>query len=147
MSDPRHHLGEWAEAIVAAWLSDAGWRVLARRHRSAGGGEVDIVALDRRETLVAVEVRARSSTRAGAASASVDARRIRRLERTLVAYAASSGMSHGGLRVDLVTVEPVPAGDAAPRRWRLCRLAGIGSWEVSRRRSPSARGSRRCRAG
>ena len=128
MGDPRHHLGEEAETAVAAWLSDAGWRILERRHRLSSGGEVDIIALDRRGTLVAVEVRARSATRAGPASASVNARRIRRLERTLVAYAASSGTSHRGLRVDLVTVEPAPTEDAAPRRWRLGRLAGIGSW-------------------
>jgi putative endonuclease len=122
MSDPRHALGRRAEEVVAAWLEDGGWTVLARRVRSREGGEVDIVALDPDRTLVAVEVRARRTTRAGAAAVSVDRRRVQRLERTLVAFARSHPGPHSGLRVDLVTVEPLA------ESWRVRRVASIGSW-------------------
>jgi putative endonuclease len=130
MADPRHRLGEDAEAAVAGWLARAGWRILARRHRAAGGGEVDLIALDPGAWLVAVEVRARRSTRAGSAAGSVDVRRIHRLERTLAAYAATSGVAHRGLRVDLVSVEPEAGSPASPgtRGWRLRRLPGVSSW-------------------
>lgn len=123
MADPRHLLGLAAEEAVAEWLTGSGWLVVARRARSAGGGEVDLVALDPGRTLVAVEVRARRSPRAGSAATSVDRRRVARLGRTLAAIGATCGEPHRGLRVDLVTVEPVSEGTG---RWRLTRLPGIG---------------------
>jgi putative endonuclease len=124
MADPRHALGSAAEAVVGEWLEACGWRIVGRRVRSAEGGEVDLVAIDRDDVLVAVEVRARRSTRAGAAGLSVDAGRVARLRRTLVASARASGDAHAGLRVDLVTVEPDAVRGA--RAWRLARLPGIG---------------------
>lgn len=123
MSDPRHALGHAAEEAVARWLTEAGWTILARRVRAGGGGEVDLIGLDPARTLVAVEVRARRSERAGAPAATIDRRRIRRLTSTLVAVAATAMVRHRGLRVDLVAVEPAP-GDGD--RWRLRRTPGIG---------------------
>lgn len=123
MTDPRHALGLAAEELVAAWLTGIGWRVIARRHRSPGGGEVDLVALDPGRILVAVEVRARRTARTGPAAASVDHRRVRRLARTLAAVAASSGEPHTGLRIDIVTVEPLAG---ATRRWRISRIPNVG---------------------
>jgi hypothetical protein len=52
----------------------------------------------------------------------VDARRVARIRRTLAASAAAAGR-HRGLRVDLVTCEPLPN---RPGRWRLTRIPGIG---------------------
>ena len=123
MSDPRHLLGERGEETAAAWLERAGWRILARRHRSVHGGEVDLIARDPRGTLVAIEVRARRSVRTGAAATTVDERRVARLGRTLAAYAGEASIVHRGLRIDLVTLEPL-ATDR--RRWRLRRTPGIG---------------------
>jgi Holliday junction resolvase-like predicted endonuclease len=122
MGDPRHDFGLVAEAAVAAWLTDAGWRVLERRANSPTGGEVDLVALDPSRALVAIEVRARHSRRAGEAAVTVNARRVARLGRTLATIAANGRFGHSALRVDLVTVEPA----GQPGRWRLFRLPGIG---------------------
>ncbi len=123
MADPRHELGLAAEAATEAWLSRAGWRVIARRARGPGRGELDLVAVDDRGILVAVEVRARRSSRVGAPEATVDAARVRRLRRALGAYAAEHRISHRGLRVDLVTARPAPS---QPGRWHLARVPGIG---------------------
>ena len=123
MSDPRHLLGIAAENATARWLDGCGWRVLARRCRSPDGGEVDLVALDPDGALVAVEVRARRTSKAGAAAFSVDGRRVSRLRRTLSSVGAASRTPHRWLRVDLVTVEPV---DGAAGRWRLVRYPGVG---------------------
>jgi putative endonuclease len=122
MGDPRHLLGLAAETAVADWLTDAGWRVVERRARSPTGGEVDLVALAPDGTLVAIEVRARRSRRAGEAAMSVDAGRVARLGRTLAAVAANGRHGHRALRIDLVTVEP---GDGT-NRWRMVRMPGIG---------------------
>jgi putative endonuclease len=124
MGDPRHDLGIVAERAVAAWLEDSGWRLLGRRVRASGGGEVDIVALDPQGVLVGIEVRARRTTRAGIGTESIDARRTARTGRTLAAFAAGARIGHRGLRVDLVSVTP-EAGTGG--RWRLRRIPNIGS--------------------
>ena len=122
MTDPRHALGIAVEASVAGWLERAGWTVVARRARSASGGEVDIVAVDGEGVLVAVEVRGRRSDRTGHAATTVDARRVARLRRTLVSIAVANTVPHRGLRVDLVSAEPIPG---SGRAWRLRRIPGI----------------------
>jgi putative endonuclease len=48
-----------AESLAAAWLIGKGYRILARRFRSAAG-EIDIVA-GRRHTIIFVEVKARAT--------------------------------------------------------------------------------------
>ncbi len=123
MADPRHQFGIQAEDAAAAWLERCGWTVLARRYRSAGGGEVDLVMLDARHVLVGIEVRARHSRRTGAPEDTVDPRRARRIARSLAAFAAGAGVRHDGLRVDLVAVEAAGMG---PGHYRLRRLPDIG---------------------
>lgn len=125
MGDARHDLGIAAERAVATWLEVAGWRVLARRHRSRDGGEVDLIALDPIATLVAIEVRARRTARSGTGSETIDGHRVARIGRTLVAYATNSSMPHCGLRVDLVMVTPLPG---TVGRWHLQRIPDIGAW-------------------
>lgn len=123
MPDPRHQLGERAEEAVAAWLTNRGWTILARRWRCPAG-ELDIVALDPAATLVAVEVKLRSSQRAGGPLESVDRRRLLRLRAALGRFRASEGVLVGaGLRIDLVAVMPTPDG-----RWRLAHHPGIDAW-------------------
>lgn len=124
MSDPRHILGVDAELAVAAWLESSGWRVLGRRVRVSGGGEVDIVALDPERVLVGVEVRARRTGRTGAGTESITAERVRRTGRTVVAFAAERRVGHRGLRIDLVSVTPEPGGSAG--NWRVRRTPDIG---------------------
>jgi putative endonuclease len=125
MGDPRHDLGIAAESAVATWLERSGWRVLSRRQRSATGGEVDLLALDPDDMLVAIEVRARRTARAGCGAETIDPRRTGRIGRTLAAFAAADRVNHRGLRIDLVIASPMPGPDA---RWRLRRVPDIGAW-------------------
>ena len=123
MTDPRHALGLDAEAAVAAWLTDHGWEILDQRHRSPAG-EIDLVALDGRGQLVAVEVRLRRSRSAGSATESVSPRHLRRLRAALAAYARDASVRHAGMRVDLVAVSPASESGI----WQLDRLPGIDAW-------------------
>ena len=119
MGDPRHDFGWDAERLVERWLSDTGWRVLARRWR-VPEGELDLVCIDPAGWLVAVEVRARRSARAGSPVESMGPRHIARLRSALGRYARECAPAHRGIRVDLVSVMP-----AAGSFWRLRRLAAI----------------------
>ena len=120
MTDPRHALGLRAEAAAAAWLAERGWRVMASRWRT-DSGELDLVCLDPAGCLVGVEVRLRSSGRAGSGAESIDRRRLIRLRRTLAAYAAGAGL-RAELRIDLVTLARAPLG------WRLEHHPAVDAW-------------------
>ena len=122
MADPRHDLGERAEAAVAAWLERGGWILLARRWR-VPEGELDLVLLDPARVLVGVEVRARRTVRTGTPLESVDAAHLRRLRLALARYATASSVRRTGTRLDVVSVTPVSRG-----RWRLRRHAGVDGW-------------------
>ena len=123
MPNPRHALGERAEAAVAEWLTTRGWTVLARRWRCAEG-ELDIVAFDPGQTLVGVEVKLRRTGRAGAPLESIDRHRLRRLRLALGRFAAGVQMAGSdGLRIDLVAVTPTEA-----CQWRLTHHPGIDAW-------------------
>ena len=123
MGDPRHDLGIVTERAVGAWLEESGWRLLGRRVRASGGGEVDLVALDPDGVLVGIEVRARHTARTGIGTEAIDERRIARTGRTLAAFAVGARLRHRGLRIDLVSVMPEPGSDG---RWRLRRIPNIG---------------------
>jgi putative endonuclease len=106
---------------VATWLAAQGWNVLERRWRCPAG-EIDLVCRDRAGTLVGVEVKLRSTGRAGTGAESIDARRLGRLRAVIATY-ARLGSPAAGLRVDLVTVTPEADG-----RWRVRRLPAIDGW-------------------
>jgi putative endonuclease len=120
--NPRHALGERAEATVADWLTARGWTVLARRWRCPEG-ELDIVALDPDRTLVGVEVKLRRTGRAGEPMESIDPRQLRRLRSALGRFAAADARAVSGVRIDLVAVRAADAG-----HWRLTHCPGIDAW-------------------
>jgi putative endonuclease len=123
MSDPRHALGERGEAAAAAWLAARGWTILAHRWRCPYG-ELDLVALDPDNVLVAVEVKLRRGARAGDPLESVDRRRVARLRRALGRFRADAGTNRGeGTRMDLVSVRPAGEG-----LWRLAHHRAIDAW-------------------
>jgi putative endonuclease len=125
MGNPRHRLGERAEAAAATWLASAGWRILERRWR-VPEGELDLVAVDLHGTLVGIEVRARRGIRAGSPLETVDGHHLRRLRVALARYAVERAPPHHGTRIDLVTF--VPDETRAGSRWRATRLPGIDGW-------------------
>lgn len=87
MTAQRQRIGRAAEALVAARLAKAGWRVLERNARTRFG-ELDVVALDG-DALVFVEVKAgRSGSRFGPERPilAVDRRKQLRVRRLATAW-------------------------------------------------------------
>ena len=95
--------GQHAEQIAAAHLALLGMQVLARNVRGAGG-EIDIVAREG-DTIVFVEVKARSSAAFGSALAAVDARKRRRI-RAIAADYLQVVAPQSRARFDVLTIEP-----------------------------------------
>ncbi|MFC3999555.1 YraN family protein [Nocardiopsis sediminis] len=95
-------LGRRGEDIAAAHLERSGIRVLARNWRCREG-ELDIVARDA-GTLVAVEVKTRTSLRFGSPLDAVTPVKLRRLRHLARAWSAEHGHPGARVRIDVVSV-------------------------------------------
>ncbi len=112
-------LGRQGEQLAAEYLERAGFRILDRNYRCAGG-EIDIVAADQR-VLVACEVKTRSGVRYGMPVEAVTAQKLRRLRRLAVHWVLAHGVTFDGLRVDIVGVLRSSSGD-----FTIEHLRGVG---------------------
>lgn len=106
MTRSSYRKGLWSESLCCLALRLKFYRILARRHKTPVG-EIDIIAA-RGNTVVAVEVKARSS-RAAAAEA-LSGEQQRRIARALQFFLASAPRhAKADLRFDVMLV--------APRHW------------------------------
>jgi putative endonuclease len=96
-------LGQEGEARACAYLQRRGYRILGRNVRS-GGVEIDIVA-SRPRLLVFVEVKTRSSRRAGLPEESVDARKCARIVRGAASWLQEQARPFEQVRFDVIACE------------------------------------------
>lgn len=122
MANRAGDLGRRGEEAAARWLTSRGWRVVGQRWRDPAG-ELDLVCIEPGGSVVGVEVKVRSTGRAGLGSESITPRRIRRLRRAIAAYVEGHGAPSGGARLDLVELTRVRQGC-----WRLRHLKRIDDW-------------------
>jgi putative endonuclease len=94
--------GRRAEIIAAWWLRLRGWRILARRARTAVG-EVDLIAR-RGRILAFIEVKARSSREQ--ADLALDDYRLRRVAAAAEVLAPRYARAGDDLRIDAMFVTP-----------------------------------------
>ena len=122
---PAQRAGDAAEEAVARTLGASGWTILARRAR-VGRLELDLVALDPGppSALVVLEVRWRRTRTFGLPEETVDGRKVARLRRAAGALVAAGRLPDGTrlprapVRLDVVAVEPGPAGSLRVRHHR-----------------------------
>lgn len=123
-------LGRAGEQLAVHYLENEGFRVIARNWRHQFG-ELDIVALDR-DTIVAVEVKTRSSTEFGHPFESITTEKVQRLRRLLISWSRQhrddavlkrvTAHTQRSLRIDAVAVILHPAAEA-----QIEHLRGIGT--------------------
>jgi len=94
--------GKEGEDIAAHYLSERGYRVLVRNYRTKSG-EIDIIAREG-NTLVFIEVKARSGTRFGLPQDAVDLRKQARLSRVASGYLRHKAVIPCDCRFDVVAV-------------------------------------------
>ena len=104
-------LGQLGEAAARKYLRRRGYKILARGD-CVGGGELDLVALDRR-TIVFVEVKTRQSHDAGSPAEAVDAEKQRRLTRLALGFLKRYRLLEHPARFDVIAVT-WPAGKRRP---------------------------------
>ena len=102
MLNKPQRFGQKAEAMAARFLKRRGYKIIARNHRTRSG-EIDIIAREG-ETLVFVEVKARTSLRYGSAKAAVTPQKQRQVAKVALGYLKMTDQSHVKARFDVVTV-------------------------------------------
>ena len=102
MLNKPQRFGQKAEAMAARFLKRRGYKIIARNHRTRSG-EIDIIAREG-ETLVFVEVKARTSLRYGSAKAAVTPHKQRQVAKVALGYLKMTDQSHVKARFDVVTV-------------------------------------------
>ncbi|MBO3096081.1 YraN family protein [Cellulomonas dongxiuzhuiae] len=95
-------VGRYGEDVATAFVTQAGWTVLARNWRCAEG-ELDIVALDGDE-VVAIEVKTRRSAAYGHPAEAVTHRKLARLRRLTARWLSEHDVRARSVRVDVIAV-------------------------------------------
>ena len=110
MTLQRQRLGKSGEDLAVDELQRRGYAILARRYRTRHG-EIDVVAREG-ETLVFVEVKARTTREFGEAAEAVTPRKQRRLVSMAIDYLARHRLTGRACRFDVVAVDPVQSSGA-----------------------------------
>lgn len=94
--------GQQGEDLAAAFLKKNGLRIRARNVRLKSG-EIDLVAQDG-DTLVFVEVKARTSNLFGSPLEAVDNRKIRQVSRAAQEYLLRQNLPEQAMRFDVIGI-------------------------------------------
>ncbi len=99
-----HQLGQWGEAVALNFLEMCGYSSLEQRYRRQCG-EIDLI-VQRGDTIVFVEVKARGARSLAPPEAWVDGRKLSRMRQTARRWLAEN-RSHGpyNYRFDVIAVE------------------------------------------
>ncbi len=104
------------ESYAADWLAARGLRIVTRNFRCRVG-EIDLIA-HHGDTLVFVEVRARTASRFAAAAATVDRRKQQRLLRTAQLYLQKHpAAAQSPCRFDVIAIQPRQCPASPDVRW------------------------------
>ena len=98
----KDELGKRGEALACVWAERRGWRVGDRNWRGPGG-EREVIAWDG-DTLVAVEVKTRSSLAYGSPFEAITPVKIRRLRSLVGSWLAENEVRAQHVRIDALAV-------------------------------------------
>ena len=122
-TDPRHRLGLDGEDEATAYLTAAGWTILAHRFR-VGRNDIDLVV--RRDSLVAfVEVKTRRGDGYGLGREAIGWRKRQAIGRVAEVWRLRHGLPEDVFRFDVVEVV-----QTQEREWRIEHIED--AWRLSR---------------
>ncbi|MBQ3933613.1 MAG: YraN family protein [Elusimicrobiaceae bacterium] len=95
--------GNIAEDQAAQYLKEKGYKILARNF-AGKTGEIDIIAQDKQNTIIFVEVKQRKTNLFGGGLAAVNKAKQRRITLTAASYIKKTKISYTALRFDIITI-------------------------------------------
>lgn len=103
MLNKQQQFGKKSEKLAAAFLKRTGYRIVETNYRSTVG-EIDIIAREE-QTLVFVEVKARSSSRFGSPKGAVTPAKQRKISMAALDYLKRTGQTGVSARFDVVAID------------------------------------------
>lgn len=107
LSDLRRNiLGQRGEDLAAAYLLDAGYRIVERNYRNHYG-EIDIIALSlaqKTRTLIFIEVKTRKNTLFSHPSEAVTTKKQIQISMVALEYLAKNNLTETAARFDVVAI-------------------------------------------
>lgn len=95
-------LGKRGEDAASVFLTNAGYRILARNYKTPFG-EIDAVA-KYKDTLVFIEIKTRSSSSLGPPFISVTWKKKKKIIQNALSYLKASNLAGAAWRIDVVSV-------------------------------------------
>ncbi len=95
--------GNKAEEQAADFLKKKGYKILARNFTSKQG-EIDIIAQDKQNTIIFVEVKQRKTNLFGGGLAAVNKAKQKRITLTAATYLKKTKINYFALRFDIITI-------------------------------------------
>jgi len=95
--------GNIAENQAAKYLKEKGYKIIARNFACLMG-EIDIIAQDKQNTIIFVEVKQRKTNLFGGGLAAVNKAKQRRITLTAAAYIKKTKINYTALRFDIITI-------------------------------------------
>jgi putative endonuclease len=96
-------LGKLGEKLAKRFLVERDYKIICQNFKSKKG-EIDIIAEDRDETLVFVEVKTRTSLEYGVPSEAVDRTKIEHIRKTAKYYLYTNRIKDSNIRFDVIEV-------------------------------------------
>jgi putative endonuclease len=103
MLNRQQQFGKRSERLAMKYLKRNGYRIVETNYRSRVG-EIDIIAREK-ETLVFVEVKARSSRRFGSPKGAVTPAKQRKISMAALDYLKRTGQTEASARFDVVSID------------------------------------------
>lgn len=95
--------GNKAEEQATDYLKEKGYKILARNF-ACKTGEIDIIAQDKQNTIIFVEVKQRKTNLFGGGLAAVNKAKQKRITLTAAAYLKKTQAKYFALRFDIITI-------------------------------------------
>lgn len=96
-------LGELGEKLAKKFLEERDYKIICQNFQSRQG-EIDIIAKDKEETIVFVEVKTRTSLEFGNPSEAVNSEKINHILKTAKYFLHINKISNSNIRFDVIEV-------------------------------------------
>ena len=103
MLNRQQQFGRRSERLAAEYLKLSGYRILETNYR-CGAGEIDIIAREK-QTIVFIEVKARSSNRFGSPKGAVTTAKQRKISMAALDYLKRTDQTGARARFDVVAID------------------------------------------
>ena len=103
-------LGNFGEDKAAAYLKRKGYEILSRNYRAGRGGEIDIIAKDKKGVIAFVEVKTRKDNAMGDPRDAVNYYKKRSIINTALKYISQKNLYDTDARFDVIEVIPMKKG-------------------------------------